>query len=283
MYATRRKHRDAERGKGMQKLGKLAVERKARVAEETRAGRWITHDVTCLRNKDQYAMAGLMVGPSVRAAGNSLTGQRLLIANDLAKLKDQKIHAEGYEVCIRSTTHDDCPFKDDPSKCRYHHLDSKLHPPHGLPEQLRTLKAVAALPPEMRMFGISLGGFKCETVVPVEAREALIKKVRDSASGPVSSAAHLPPATIYAMVAEGDHPNEIPLKQLMNGTGTTVGDLRIPAPVRAFDEAPAFEDDVAVLGRSNLLSSRRRSLAQACSRSRFVRPRRSGDIRIVGS
>ena len=249
-----RKHREAERGKGMQKLGKLAVERKARVAEETQAGRWITHDVTCLRNKDQYAMAGLMVGPSVRAAGNSLTGQRLLIADDLVKLKDQKIHAEGYEVCIRSTTHDDCPFKDDPSKCRYHHLDSKLHPPHGLPEQLRTLKAVAALPPEMRMFGISLGGFKCETVVPVEARDALIKKVRDSASGPVSSPAHLPPATIYAMVAEGNHPNEIRLKQLMNGTGTTVGDLHIPAPVRAFDEAPAFEDDVADLGRSNLLA-----------------------------
>ena len=78
------------------------------------------------------------------------------------------------------------------------------------------------------MIGISLGGFKCETAVPVDARSALIKKVQDSTSGPVGSASHLPPFAIYAMVANWEHPNETPLKELMNSTGTTVADLRIP-------------------------------------------------------
>jgi hypothetical protein len=126
-----------------------------------------------------------------------------------------------------------------------------LHPPHGLLEQCKTAQAVAKLAKEMRMFGVSLGGFKCETAVPVEARSALIKEIRGSASGPVGSA-HLPPAAIYAMVAEGEHPNEVPLKTLMNGTGVSVADLRIPAPERAFDFEPVSADDRASLAQSTL-------------------------------
>jgi hypothetical protein len=148
-----------------------------------------------LNNKDQWAIAGLLVGSIVRAAGNAFTGQRLLESADCTKRKDQKIMAEGEEVCIRSCSNDACPFKDDPPKCRYHHLEAPKHPPQGLPEQLRTAQSVAKLPKEMRMFGVSLGDFKCESVVPVEHRAALIKKIRDSASGPVG-ASHLPPANV---------------------------------------------------------------------------------------
>jgi len=54
------------------------------------------------------------------------------------------------------------------------------------------------------------------------------------------------------MVAEGDHPNEVPLKTLMNGTGVSVADLRIPAPERAFDFEPASESDRASLAQSAL-------------------------------
>ena len=63
---------------------------------------------------------------------------------------------------------------------------------------------------------------------------------------------HLPPAHVYAMVAEGDHPNEVPLKELMNCTGLSVEDLRIPGPERAFDFEPASESDRASLAQSAL-------------------------------
>ena len=68
VYATRRKRRDSERGRGFQKLGKLAMERKARLAEQMRSGYWVAHDLACIRNKDQCQMAGLLVGPAVRSA-----------------------------------------------------------------------------------------------------------------------------------------------------------------------------------------------------------------------
>ena len=254
IYAARAKARESERGrgptKGLLKLGKFAIERKARIAQDTRAGRWVSHDLGCLHNKDQYAAAGLLVGPIVRAAGNAFTGQRLLESADCTKLKDQQIMAEGEEVCIRSCSNDECPFKDDPSKCRYHHLDMSKHPPHGLPEQLRTAQSVAKLPKETRMFGVSLGGFKCESVVPVEHRAALIKKIRDSASGPVG-ASNLYPANVYHMVPENSLPLEAPLKELMEATGVAVSDLKIPPPVRAFDGEPVFSDDGPAVERSS--------------------------------
>ena len=154
IYAARAKARESERGrgptKGLLKLGKVAIGRKARIAQDTRAGRWVSHDRGCLNNKDRWATAGLLVGRIVRAAGNAFTGQRLLEAADCPKLKDQKIMAEGEEVCIRSCRNDECSFKDDPSECRHHHLDAPKHPPHELPEQLRTAQSVAKLPKEMR-------------------------------------------------------------------------------------------------------------------------------------
>ena len=254
VYAARAKARESERGrgptKGLLKLDKVAIERKARIAQDTRAGRWVSHDLGCLHNKDQYATARLLVGPIVRAAGNAFTGQRLLESADCTKLKDQKIMAEGEEMCIRSCSNDECPFKDDPSKYRYHHLDAPKHPPHGLPEQLRTAQSVAKLPKEMRMFGVSLGGFKCESAVPVEHRAALIKNIRDSASGPVG-ASNLPPANVHHMVPENSLPLEAPLKELMEATGVAVSDLKIPPPVRAFGAEPVFSDDGPAMERSS--------------------------------
>ena len=109
---------------------------------------------------------------------------------------------------------------------------------------------MAKLPKEMRMFGVSLGGLKCESVVPVEHRAALIKKIRDSASGPVG-ASSLPPANVYHMVPESSLPLEVPLKELMGATGVAVNDLKIPPPVRAFDAEPVFSDDGPAMERSS--------------------------------
>ena len=240
--------------RGFQKLGKLAIwsARCAWLSKRARDTGWLMiWRAFVTRTSARWRASWWLVGAAVRAAGTSFTGQRLLEAADLPKLKEHKIMVEGMECCIGPCCHGDCPFKDDPGQCRYHHLDPKLHPPHGLLEQCKTAQAVAKLAKEMRMFGVSLGGFKCETAVPVEARSALIKEIRGSASGPVGSA-HLPPAAIYAMVAEGEHPNEVPLKTLMNGTGVSVADLRIPAPERAFDFEPVSADDRASLAQSTL-------------------------------
>ena len=217
----------------------------------TKAGKWTAYDT---RKASLDEEIGALWGPVVRSydmshparAGGKvvkMTGLRLFLDGERGAFRNDPachLEAEGAELCVRNLSNDECPYKDDPSKCNYHHLDPNLFKPHGLPATQTRRKKIDKLPKLLRMFFVALGGCKCCDKVPVEQRPAVIDKLRNSAGSGV-----LPPGDVYAQVSL-DKPLERPLYELLHATGSRVADVAIPAPVRAFSaDEPSASTDVA--------------------------------------
>ena len=98
-----------------------------------------------------------------RAGGKvvNITGLRLFLDGERDAFRNDPachIEAEGAELCVRNLSNGECPFKDDPSKCNYHHPDPNLFKPHGLPASANTPAKVGKLSKLLGMFFVALGG-----------------------------------------------------------------------------------------------------------------------------
>ena len=210
----------------------------------TKAGKWTVFDQqTCLTT----GSVGMLIGPTVRLhclkAGAKLVGMRLMTKDEISEFRanaECRLEAEGVELCIRNISNDKCPFKDDPSKCNYHHLDNKAFPPHGLPADCNTPAKLQKKPKLLRMFFVSLGGMVGDVIVPPDQREAAVEKLRASAGSgalPPEGSGTLPPQGVYEAVITDGNPLGAPLRELMTETGEYLGDVAMPPPVRSLPDA----------------------------------------------
>ena len=242
------------------------AQRRRRDTALSAAETWLEHDLVLLRDKECWETAGLLIGPVVRASGNTgLIGTRLMELGEREKLRDPacQICADGKEVCLKNCTHDGCHTGASGEGCRYPHLDPKLFV-NGLPPQLKDANCVGRLPKELKIFGVAHGGFRCVPKIPVEDRVRQIDRIRSTGKGgalvsfggvetTLGASAQLPPLSVVGAVATSGHLGESPLRELITGSASTLADLQVPPPKRPHAEdsldGEALADDRSSVAR----------------------------------
>ena len=192
--SDRRKRAAATRRRAAETIGASVTKAQRRKRDDalTAAGAWIEHDLVAVCDKEVWETTGLLLGPVVRASGNTgLIGTRMMELGEREKLRDPacQICAEGKGVCLKNCTHDGYHTGASGEGCRYPHLDPKLFA-NGLPPQLKDANCVGRLPTR------SSRCLAWHTAVSVASprSQSKIEPGRSTGSGRQARAAHSSPS-----------------------------------------------------------------------------------------